>query len=110
MLHATVANLIYAKQWNKQRRKGGNKRSEVDARELLKYFNDGRAARDRAQAGSESKFDHGTEAGVEPGSEYIWAKDILIDRIRICKMGAEKSEDEGLGLEYVPISEKVFAS
>ncbi|KAI1612096.1 hypothetical protein EDD36DRAFT_419950 [Exophiala viscosa] len=107
VLHATVANMIYAKQWNKQRRKGGKKDSgTVDARDLLKYFNDGRAARDRDEVRSE----HGTDAGVGPGSEYIWAKDILIDRIRICKMGAEKSEDEGLGLEYMPVAEKVFAS
>ena len=107
VLHATVANLIYAKQWNKQRRKGGNKDSgTVDARDLLRYFNDGRAASDRDQARAE----HGTEAGVGPGSEYIWAENILIDRIRICKMGAEKSEDEALGLEYIPVTEKVFAS
>ncbi|KIV77400.1 hypothetical protein PV11_09197 [Exophiala sideris] len=110
VLHATVANLIYAKQWNKQRRKGRKCPLSVDARDLLKYFNDGRAARDRAEAESESKSEHGTEAGTRPASEYLWAKDIVIDRVRICKMGAEKSEDEGLGLEYVPIAEKAFAS
>ena len=41
-------------------------------------------------------------------SEYIWASDIPVDRIRICKMGAAKSDIEGWGLEYKAVAEKVF--
>lgn len=37
-----------------------------------------------------------------------WATSIPVDRIRICKMGAEKSDLEGWGLEYRPIAEKIF--
>lgn len=151
VLHATVANFIYDKQRRKRRFKGPQDSGmSVDARDLLMYFNDGRATRDRARAktaaseashlttatdqdestvtlpsaGSEghapesevvggtaaSKFKSEDNPAAASRGEYVWARDIVIDRIRICKMGAQKSDVEGWGLEYVPIAEKVFAS
>lgn len=165
VLHATVANLIYDKT-KKGKGKGrygkgacGGGGMGVDARDILRFFNDGRAvrhreealqmarrtedtakilARDEAAAGKareaeEKEVDvedehlqqHKIEANDEGRgdsssgssdamnknealSEYIWASDIRVDRIRICKMGAAKSDIEGWGLEYKAVAEKVF--
>ncbi|KIV95601.1 hypothetical protein PV10_03232 [Exophiala mesophila] len=95
VLHATVANLIYVKGRGKGKGKssdGGN----VDAREILDLFN--------------HNSQNASSLGLDLGSPFIWASDIPIDRIRICKMGAEKSDNPDWGLEYRPIGEKVFVS
>lgn len=149
VLHATVANLIYVKGRGKGtgrgRGRGGGSQPglTVDAREILNFFNNGRAEASRRLDGetqissnaetepsgprhtstddtssstsprSHHTSDHNpgqnsaTTSKAEP--EFIWARDILIDRIRICKMGAEVSSVEGWGLEYKPIAEKVFS-
>ncbi|KAJ9648649.1 hypothetical protein H2198_010984 [Neophaeococcomyces mojaviensis] len=38
--------------------------------------------------------------------EFIWAKDMLIDRVALCEMGAKKSENPLLELVYPPVLEK----
>jgi hypothetical protein len=78
-LHATVANLKYAKAFGRNGRgHGGQKPSaEVDARELLETYG---------------------EKNREGG--FLWARNVTIDRVRICKMGAIPSEDPVKGLEY----------
>ncbi|KAK5272492.1 hypothetical protein LTR99_001883 [Exophiala xenobiotica] len=177
VLHATVANFIYDRTNKKGKGKarkgpgggggggGGGGMSGVDARDILRFFNDGGAVRDRmARTGNVAKtFARDDEADAADGkerevekeeddhhhhhhlhthqqrhqqhkieevddedrgdasssnamskteaeavSEYIWARDIHVDRIRICKMGAEKSDHEGWGLEYKAVGEKLF--
>jgi len=109
VLHATVANMSYASRnggRGQVRRGGGSgwgKRrgpDTVDASELVKVF-DGMI--DECTNGEAEGGDHGK---VREG--YLWAKNVLIDRVRICKMGAEKAEDEVLGLEYRPVGEKMI--
>lgn len=128
VLHATVANLIYVKGKGKGKSRGAARRlggldggteakgeddgagggtsptggrnksdgGNVDAREILKIFNpngNGESVR-----------------SMPMDSQFIWASDIPLDRIRICKMGAEKCDTPDWGLEYRPIAEKVFVS
>jgi hypothetical protein len=39
---------------------------------------------------------------------YVWATDIPVTSVRICKMGAQVSDTPGWGLEYRAVAEKVF--
>ncbi|EHY59497.1 hypothetical protein HRR83_001227 [Exophiala dermatitidis] len=157
VLHATVANLIYVRGGSKKPRGGRNNKNNksaknkddgtVDARDILRFFNDGAAAdlyyqqqkqqqqQQQRQSQIQSRQGRGqlevdvstTEQIISAspssslptsspsathglGSKFIWARDVNIDRIRICKMGAEPSDIPGWGLEYKPIAEKVFRS
>ena len=100
-LHATVANLRYASKARKGR--GGRaarawEKDTVDARSLIACFNgveNGRTEQDREGAA--------TAENLRPGDSFVFAKDIVIDRVRICKMGAETSEDAVLGMVYPAI-------
>ncbi|KIW22667.1 uncharacterized protein PV07_10942 [Cladophialophora immunda] len=49
-----------------------------------------------------------TETEQNPQAPFIWARDITIRSVRICKMGAEPSATPGWGLEYRPVAEKMF--
>lgn len=123
-LHATVVNTVYVK---RNRRNEGQKRMgkiTFDATELMNVFNrlGGLTAKtlnegDRAiSAGDDSAKD------MDP---FIWASDLLIDKVRICEMGAksltgQEESDRGdfhvqvedakermlLGQEYRLIGEK----
>ncbi|KAK5087872.1 hypothetical protein LTR05_002087 [Lithohypha guttulata] len=117
--------------------KYGKKRWEeglVDIRPLAEVFNrfDGDVA--AAQEGirlrdahaadvrnSESEDDEGEDGEVkndtearddrereDPSKEYVWCKDIKVDRIAICKMGATKSEDPVWKEWYPPVVERVM--
>ncbi|KIW92382.1 uncharacterized protein Z519_07366 [Cladophialophora bantiana CBS 173.52] len=171
VLHATVANLIYVKgrkgsgKGRGGRGRNGNKKAEdggnVDAREILRFFNHGpnpngnqnrRASSPPPRSAPAEVNDRGDEPaaptmmsrtirqtnpaeGVTTGNQtldpalspnptdktgtkseqspqiqtpFIWARDITIRSIRICKMGAEPSPTPGWGLEYRPVAEKVF--
>lgn len=81
------------------RKQGGG---EVDAREILKFFNGG--------SGEDLHGDEGT--GVDGMSDshggYIWARDVKVNSVRICKMGAEPCDVPDWGLEYKPIAERVI--
>ncbi|KIW77492.1 hypothetical protein Z517_09938 [Fonsecaea pedrosoi CBS 271.37] len=118
VLHATVANLIYVKGKGRGRgRSGGGKwkgksrggdDGNVDARGLLRLFNQGRDT--VTDAGSRLE---GAPTTSEPSDQpvaapFIWAENISIRSIRICKMGAVPSATPGWGLEYPPVAEKVF--
>jgi len=127
VLHATIANLIYAKGSRKDR---GRKGAEVDGQGILKFFNgqkgDDDAAKDpsRSAGASDSVVKgqspsspttllHPRSSSTNPGDEHqshpqIWAREITIDRIQICKMGAEPCDIPDWGLEYKPIGERRF--
>ena len=92
-LHATLANMTYVSnaklgrvggRGGKGRRKG--RAETVDGAEICRFFN--------GEAGVEGR---GGEIGE---GEMMWARDIRVDRARICKMGAERSEDPVLGMVY----------
>lgn len=107
VLHATVANMRYAVQARGGRTSKGKawrygkdrwNDGQVDARELIKCFD---------QYGGESQeYVQGRLRADETGTEFVWASDIVVDRVAICKMGAEKSDDEVLGQVYPPVDEK----
>ncbi|KAI0130857.1 kinase A anchor protein [Daldinia grandis] len=63
LLHATIMNTIYVKGRN---RKGGKRHEKltIDARDIIDRYND-----------------------------YVWMKDVPLEKIAICKMGAKKQED-----------------
>ncbi|EXJ88542.1 hypothetical protein A1O1_05472 [Capronia coronata CBS 617.96] len=134
VLHATVANMIYVKDRSRGSKGKGRGRGAqagtVDARDILRYFNDGPAgswqsrqqiSASPASASASSQpfvsfltkgetIVFSTSSESEMDGKFIWAKDIKIDRIRICKMGAEQSNHEGLGMEYKHIAEEIFFS
>jgi len=90
VLHATIANTVYAK---KDRR--GEKRRigsvTFDAREIMRRYNE----------------NGGFEAGEATGA-FVWADSIVIDCVRICEMGAKKVDDDTLGQEYKAVAEKTI--
>lgn len=49
-----------------------------------------------------------SSATTENEGEFIWATDIPITSVRLCKMGAEVSDKPGWGMEYPPVVERVF--
>ncbi|KAI0852094.1 kinase A anchor protein [Daldinia vernicosa] len=63
LLHATIVNTIYVKGRN---RKGGKRQEKltIDARDIIDRYDD-----------------------------YVWMKDVPVEKIAICKMGAKKQED-----------------
>lgn len=89
-LHATVANMSYVT------RSKGNKsrRGKIDATELVSLF-------DR----KDGRLEH---TSTESDRPFVWANCIMVDKVRLCKMGAVKSEDENLGMEYPAIEEKGY--
>ncbi|OAL35942.1 hypothetical protein AYO20_04848 [Fonsecaea nubica] len=118
VLHATVANLIYVKakgrgkgrsgsgKWKGKSRGGDD--GNVDARELLRLFNQGRDAVTDATSRPEGAPSTPVPSGPAVAAPFIWAENISIRSIRICKMGAVPSGTPGWGLEYPPVAEKVF--
>lgn len=94
VLHATVANMSYVRSSGGNRGRGRNRGriDTLDGNEVVRVFNEGIS-----------------EYSEEDSQrEYVWAQNIVIDRVRLCKMGAEKSENEIWGLEYRPIVEKLI--
>ncbi|KIX01335.1 uncharacterized protein Z518_09060 [Rhinocladiella mackenziei CBS 650.93] len=125
VLHATVANLIYVKGRGgvKGTRYGGKGKvheekleGHVDAREILRFFNQGYATSpipvlDPVDENESRQEDIELAAEMKTPirkDAFIWARNIPVDRIRICKMGAEICDIEGWGLEYPAVAEKVF--
>lgn len=89
-LHATVANMTYAQKSNHHHGRGGK---------------GGKAGKGGRRGGAPRTID-GTAVieqinkGDEGADGYVWAENVVVDRVRICKMGAEKSDDEVLGMVY----------
>ena len=90
VLHATIVNTVYAKRdrRNEKRRMGS---VTFDATEIMRTYNE----------------NCGVEAGTAMG-EFVWANDILIDRVRICEMGAKAVENTVLGQEYAVFAERII--
>ena len=90
ILHATIVNTVYA---NTDRRHEKKRMGSIsfDATEIMRTYNEN------------GGFEDGNAVG-----EFLWAKDILIDRVRICEMGAKLVEDATLGREYAVFAEKMI--
>ncbi|KAJ5090170.1 hypothetical protein N7532_008854 [Penicillium argentinense] len=124
VLHATLVNTIYVR----GRKPEGPKRIEFDARSILSKYRDYYEDESRT-----TPREHTTSDLVEQASEggeevknskvqfpFIWAKDIPIDSVCICEMGAKKLDlgdaaladpasvawNARLGEKYTVISER----
>ncbi|KAJ4381086.1 hypothetical protein N0V86_003433 [Didymella sp. IMI 355093] len=116
-LHATVLNTIYAKPKRRGQGRGGKDIGKIaavaaqrDGGEL-----DGQDIREKEQRDTDGEVEkleggrdgHGPDAKswmrfdasnlIEAYKEFIWAEDVRIDRVQICKMGAQKIVDEETG-------------
>lgn len=117
-LHATVANMRFAK--NKGRTPSW-KSDQVDARKIGRVWNefDGdvsaavdveiedaeredqkqEQAQDVTSSGSKQQESDGEDADEEESNihdakkEFVWLKDVEVNRVAICKLGASKHED-----------------
>jgi activating signal cointegrator complex subunit 1 len=90
VLHATIVNTVYAKN-DRRYEKRRTSSISFNATEIMRTYNE--------------------KMGIEDGNaagEFVWANDILIDRVRICEMGAKRVEDEKLGQEYAVFAEKII--
>ena len=75
LLHATILSTIYVPGVRGKGKGGHGKhkaRLTINAEEILQDYED-----------------------------YVWMRDVKIEKVAICKMGAQKVEDEMLGEEYV---------
>jgi activating signal cointegrator complex subunit 1 len=116
-LHATVLNTIYAKAKGKSEGRANVARSAVSVA-MSAETDEGDGESDRVQGvdgrstdGENEKSEHGKGASsdfkswmrfdasnlIEAYKDFIWAEDVMIDRVQICKMGAQKIVDEGTG-------------
>jgi activating signal cointegrator complex subunit 1 len=131
-LHATVLNTIYAKSKGGGRSKAGAPRTAgTGATSTETTERDGEAGgfeeQDRhGTDGEDGKLEHGKGLASESKSwmrfdasnlieaykDFVWAEDVRIDRVHICKMGAQKIVDEGTGAiideQYEVIAEKTM--
>ncbi|KAG9796365.1 Six-hairpin glycosidase, partial [Aureobasidium melanogenum] len=112
VLHATVANLIYVRGGSKKPRGGRNNKNNKSAKNkddgtptCTTSSRSSSSSSSSAKARSKAVKDEDSLRWISPsathglGSKFIWARDVNIDRIRICKMGAEPSDIPGWGLE-----------
>jgi activating signal cointegrator complex subunit 1 len=90
VLHATIVNTVYAKKdrRNEKRRMGS---ISFDATGIMRTYNEM----------------CGIQADGATG-EFVWANGIVIDRVRICEMGAKVVGDNRLGQEYAVFAEKMI--
>ena len=115
-LHVTVVNTKSA--GKDKTRPGGNGRGgkkrwtdkvTVDARELIEVFSKkGGSLVD----GTVDPKGEGQQNALESSqTKFVWAEDVVIDRVRICRMGARHIEgDAELGQEYEVVYEKMILS
>jgi activating signal cointegrator complex subunit 1 len=89
VLHATIVNTVYAKDRRHEKRRMGS--ISFNAIEIMRMYNE--------------KVEIEAESAT---GGFVWANDILIDRVRICEMGAKIVEDEKLGQEYAVFAEKII--
>ena len=112
LLHATVVNTIYSRGRPKhqadaispKKEKIKSRRLEFDARDLLARYRDYYADEARTMPRAESnstRFDSTKAAenkvncgeigsAISPRYPFVWAKDVKIDKLCICEMGAKK--------------------
>ncbi|KAJ6010699.1 hypothetical protein N7451_002111 [Penicillium sp. IBT 35674x] len=127
LLHATIVNTIYVRQprpvhGSRSTSKGKNtvKRFEFDARDLLdryqNYYTDRSRTVPRVQTVPSAS--PSTSLPAPPKYPFVWAKDIPIDSVTICEMGAKKLNVEGdfdglkarLGQEYTVVASRKLNS
>lgn len=116
-----MANLRYAvksghrggkKNSSRNKRKGED--GEVDARDLIDLFDKrgGGIVRDLVGGVPEERKEELEEKDNEKemyqGDKFIWAQNILVDKLAICRLGAVESKDEIWGLEYPPVAFRPF--
>ncbi|KAF3048205.1 hypothetical protein E8E12_011230 [Didymella heteroderae] len=112
-LHATVLNTIYAKP--KGRGRGRAKQTGrsaagsaieavvredgVDKQDQRGTDGEGGQEEDRQGRGADAKNWMRFDASnlIEAYKDFVWAEDVRIDRVQICKMGAQKIRDETNG-------------
>jgi activating signal cointegrator complex subunit 1 len=100
-LHATIVNTIYAKEKKKKREPKTSKVAKVSnpgpsnpfagmsaQPEMSKVADVGHGPR----ANSSRKMD--ARGILERFNDFIWAKEVVVDRLAICEMGAKKISDE----------------
>ena len=99
-LHATVVNTIYAKGRKPPTRSNayGSGSTNVGANYQLgeagSSTSDGRSQGHGPNANAPLKIDATTI--LEQYKDFVWAKDVVLDRVAICEMGAKKIvDDEG---------------
>ncbi|KAF1924647.1 uncharacterized protein M421DRAFT_424531 [Didymella exigua CBS 183.55] len=99
-VHATVLNTVYARP--KRGKKAAGSSGEGAGGGLMQGVDGGveeaqaRGRDDRgADAQSWGKFD--ASGLIEKYRDFVWAEDVRIDRVQICKMGAQKIVDEETG-------------
>lgn len=111
-LHATVLNTIYAKPKGRGREKGKEilksaAVAEVGGRDGEDGVEQEQGTDGEAEKAGERNAGHGPDAKswmrfdasnlIEAYKDFIWAEDVRIDRVQICKMGAQKIVDETTG-------------
>ncbi|KAL5365714.1 hypothetical protein BJX96DRAFT_169331 [Aspergillus floccosus] len=140
LLHATVVNTIYVKGRTQKRgnAKGNNRRNQhaFDARDILAHYRDYYADHDRTTPRDPSVKPYMQAEGDCPGVEgssdendligenqnekhrsqnpFVWAKDIPLETVCICEMGAKKLNPDGdrdgmnarLGEKYMVVAER----
>lgn len=102
LLHATVANTVYM---GRRRQPGSQKKDsyKFDARELLSQFSE--SYKEEPSAGEAQ------EVAQKVEKPFVWARDVPLDRLCICEMGAkdipqEDAERKFLGQEYKAVGER----
>lgn len=127
LLHATIVNTIYVRQprpvhGSRSALKGKNtvKRFEFDARSLLNRYQDYYTDRARKvpRVQTIASASPSTSLPATPKYPFVWAKDIPIDSVTICEMGAKKLNVEGnfdglkarLGQEYTVVASRKLDS
>ena len=97
-LHATVVNTIYAKGRKRPPRNNANRSSSAndEAKHQLGEASssppDDRSQGHGPNANAPLKID--ATAILEKYEDFVWAKDVVLDRAAICEMGAKKVVDE----------------
>ncbi|KAJ6127271.1 hypothetical protein N7523_002883 [Penicillium sp. IBT 18751x] len=140
LLHATIVNTIYVRRQPKakpdvghsNRAKNKPSRLEIDARDILAryqnyYFDEARTiprqappSRSEAMEGTQNEDNRGASqpTKVSPQYPFVWAKDIPIDTVCICEMGARKlpldSENANLnkrlGEKYTVVAQRSLSA
>lgn len=130
VLHATIVNTVYV---NKKRRGEGRKRSmgkiSFDATELMSVFNERKGVKSKVmdQASPQESEPTRQEGLITGEGPYIWASDVIVDKVKICEMGAKRLTEEEealrepiyvdvdgvkermlLGQEYTVVAEKAI--
>ncbi|KAK5116371.1 hypothetical protein LTR62_007918 [Meristemomyces frigidus] len=101
-LHATIVNTIYAKGRSKRPPKRVTRQETADPSRMTAAVDDRTSALAAGQADERSQG-HGPNANaplkidataiVEHYADFVWVKDVVLDRIAICEMGAKKITD-----------------